>query len=127
MNPFRFAILLSLALAFTAPAQDAKPPVRIAVIGLSHDHALGFLPRLRDRKDVVLAGIVEANPPLIYRYSRRFKLDTNLFFPDFDALLAHTNVQAVATFTSAFEHRAVVEQCARRGIHVMMEKPLAVN
>ncbi|HWI56801.1 MAG TPA: Gfo/Idh/MocA family oxidoreductase, partial [Bacillota bacterium] len=36
-------------------------------------------------------------------------------------------VQAVAVFTSTFEHRRVVETCAARGIHVMMEKPLAVS
>jgi predicted dehydrogenase len=36
-------------------------------------------------------------------------------------------VQAVATFTSTFDHRRVVEECAPRGIDVMMEKPLAVN
>ena len=44
-----------------------------------------------------------------------------------EELLAKTNVQAVATFTTTFDHRRVVEACAPRGIHVMMEKPLAVN
>ena len=44
-----------------------------------------------------------------------------------EVLLAKTNVQAVATFTSTFDHRRVVEECAPRGIDVMMEKPLAVN
>jgi predicted dehydrogenase len=36
-------------------------------------------------------------------------------------------VQLVATFTSTFEHRAVVERCAKEHVDVMMEKPLAVN
>jgi glucose-fructose oxidoreductase len=35
--------------------------------------------------------------------------------------------QAVCTYTSTFEHRGVVETCAKHGIHVMMEKPLAVS
>jgi len=42
-------------------------------------------------------------------------------------MLDKTKVQAVATFTSTFDHAKVVETCAPRGIHVMMEKPLAVN
>jgi predicted dehydrogenase len=104
-----------------------KTPVRIAVIGLSHDHALGFLPRLKGRTDVVLAGIVETNSDLITRYSNRFHLDRNLFYPSISALLAKTNVQAVAAFGSVFDHRQVVEECAPRHIDVMMEKPLAVN
>ncbi len=33
----------------------------------------------------------------------------------------------MAVFTNTFDHRRVVEECAARGIHVMMEKPLAVS
>jgi len=108
-------------------SEDAKPPVRYAVVGLTHDHALGFLPRALKRTDVHLAGIVEANPDLCARYARRFNISTNLFFASLDDLLAHTNIQAVSTFTSTFEHRRVVEECAARHIDVMMEKPLAVS
>jgi predicted dehydrogenase len=108
-------------------AQDAKAPVRIAVAGLSHDHALGFIPGLRGRKDVELVGVVETNRALIESYSRRFGVASNLFYPSLDALFASTKVQAVAAFTSTFEHRAVVERCAKEGVDVMMEKPLAVN
>jgi predicted dehydrogenase len=74
-----------------------------------------------------LAGIVEPDQELAARYARRFNLETNLFYPSLEALLAKTNVQAVATFTSTFDHRRVVEMCALRHIHVMMEKPMAVN
>ncbi|HSU56643.1 MAG TPA: Gfo/Idh/MocA family oxidoreductase [Candidatus Dormibacteraeota bacterium] len=117
-------ILLS---ALPALAGGDKPPVRFAIIGLSHDHAGGFIPRAQGRTDIQLAGIVESKQDLIERYAKRFNLDKNLFFPTLDALLARTNIQAVATFTSTFEHRAVVEMCAPKGIPVMMEKPLAVN
>jgi predicted dehydrogenase len=33
----------------------------------------------------------------------------------------------VLAYTNTYDHRRVVEICARRGIHVMMEKPLAVG
>jgi predicted dehydrogenase len=129
MNFLRLALLLALALITSniTHAQPAKPPVRIAIVGLSHDHALGFFPRLRDRSEVQLVGVVETNRELIEIYSKRFHLQPNLFFPSLDALFAKTNVQAVATFTSTFEHRAVVERCATEHVDVMMEKPLAVN
>jgi predicted dehydrogenase len=71
---------------------------------------------------------VEPDTTLWARTAKRFNLDTNLFFPTLDALLAHTNIQAVATFTTTFDHRRVVEEAAAHNIHVvMMEKPLAVN
>jgi predicted dehydrogenase len=44
-----------------------------------------------------------------------------------EALLAKTNVDAVATFTSTLDHQRVVELCAPHHIDVMMEKPLAVD
>jgi len=119
-------LLVLTAFCRIAPG-ETKPPIRLAILGLVHDHANGFIPQLRGREDVALAGIVEPDQELAARYARRFKLDTNLFFTSLEELLAKTNVQAVATFTSTFDHRRVVEACAPRGIHVMMEKPLAVN
>jgi predicted dehydrogenase len=42
-------------------------------------------------------------------------------------MLRKTHPQAVVTYTNTFDHRSVVEICARHGVHVMMEKPLAVS
>ena len=113
----------------TLPAVSAgsQPPLRFAIVGLVHDHARGFIPQALARTDVQLAGIVEPDQKLAAQYARLYHLDTNLFYATLDDLLARTNVQAVAAFTSTFDHRRVVEACAPRGIHVMMEKPLAVN
>jgi predicted dehydrogenase len=113
-------------IAFPSFAQTA-PPLRLAVVGLVHDHAMGFLPRLKGRSDVQLVGIVETNQSLIARYSQQFHLDSSLFYPSLEALFARTNVQAVATFTDIFDHKHVVEVCAAHHVDVMMEKPLAVN
>ena len=121
--------LTLLFFACFASRLSAQPtdPVRIAVVGLVHDHAWGFFPRFKDRDDVQLVGIVETNQVLIDRYSRRFHFDPNIFYPSLDALFAKTNVQAVATFTDIFDHKRVVETCAAHGVDVMMEKPMAVN
>jgi predicted dehydrogenase len=128
MNTLRCALLGVFFVATgMANAQNRNPPVRVAVAGLSHDHAYGFFPQLRGRSEVELVGVVETNRALIETYSRRFNLSSNLFFATLDDLFARTKVQLVATFTSTFEHRAVVERCARERVDVMMEKPLAVN
>ncbi len=118
--------LLGFALIAAHP-QDTKPPVRFAIVGLSHDHARGFVPTARDRNDIQLVGIVESDRELVARYARNYKLSTNLFYSSLAELFAKTNVQAVGAFGSTFDHRRVVEECAPRGVHVMMEKPLAVN
>src|SRR5207245_1427661 len=53
--------------------------------------------------------------------------DPSLLFADLEDMLRKTRPQAVVTYTNTFDHRGVVEICARHGVHVMMEKPLAVS
>lgn len=119
---FSVLVLLCAGLAWSGPA-----PVRYAIVGLTHDHARGFIPGARSREDVQLVGIAEPNQELAARYARDCKLSTNLFFPSLAEMLDRVKPQAVAAFTSTFEHLRVVESCAARGVHVMMEKPLAVS
>ena len=38
-----------------------------------------------------------------------------------------TQPEAVTAFNTIYDHLSVVEYCAPKGIHVMVEKPLAVN
>jgi predicted dehydrogenase len=128
MNQVRFSFYVLLYLAvLPAFSAENRPPVRLAIIGLVHSHVRGFLPRALTNTEVRVAGIVEPDRRLAAQSARLYNLSTNLFFASLEELLARTNVQAVATFTSTFDHRRVVEACALQGIHVMMEKPLAVN
>src|SRR6185369_7328871 len=83
-------------------------PIRFAIVGLTHDHAGGFMPAAQGRDDIQLAGIVEPREELVRNYAQRFHLGSNLFHRTIDSLLAATNIQAVATFTSTWEHRDVV-------------------
>jgi predicted dehydrogenase len=106
---------------------SAPGPVRYAIVGLTHDHARGFIPGGSARQDIQLVGIAEPSPDLARSYASAYKLSTNLFFTSLEDMLEKVRPQAVATFTSTFEHRRVVETCAVRGVHVMMEKPLAVS
>ena len=108
-------------------ALAAAGPVRFAIVGLVHDHARGFIPSAKSRQDVQLVAIVEPNQDLARRYAETYGIDTNLFYTSLEEMLDEARVQAVATFTSTFDHKKVVEACAARGVHVMMEKPLAVS
>ncbi|HXQ80038.1 MAG TPA: Gfo/Idh/MocA family oxidoreductase [Opitutaceae bacterium] len=123
----RLVILFLTAAVACVRSQESAPPVRLAIIGLVHDHVTLMLPELAGRQDVHLVGIVEPNQEAVAHYAQRFHLDRALFFPSIEALVAKTKVDAVATFTSTFDHRRVVETCAPLGIDVMMEKPLAVS
>ena len=115
-----------LSLLFTAGISNARKPVKIGVAGLSHSHVLLLL-RDKDQTDVEIVGIAESDRDLADRYASRFNIDTNLIFQSLEEMLGQTKPEGVVTFTSIFEHLSVVEACAPRGIHVMVEKPLAVS
>lgn len=106
-------------------AQDT--PLRVAVAGLSHGHVNGFLNVAVQHAGVDLVGVAEADPAVRAKYAERHGLGAGHLFADLPALLARTQPQLVAGFGPTSEHLAIVEACAPRGIHVMVEKPLAVN
>ena len=51
----------------------------------------------------------------------------DLVFDTMDEMIAKTKPEAATAFNTIYDHLSVVEFCAPRGIHVMVEKPLAVN
>lgn len=117
------ALLLSLFL-MTGSAQAA--PLRIGVAGLTHSHVHWILGRA-DRGDIQIVGIAESNKELAKRFLEQHGLPMSLLFNSLEEMLEKAKPEAVTAFGSIYEHLAVVQACAPRGIHVMVEKPLAVN
>lgn len=105
----------------------AQLPVRVAVAGLVHGHVDGFLRAAKGRPEIEIAGIAESDIALQRKYAQRYGLSSTLFYSDLGTLLASAKPQAVAVFSSTFDHKQIVEACAARNVHVMMEKPLAVS
>ena len=99
----------------------------MAIAGLVHGHADGFFSHSLGRRDVRIAGIAEPDRALFDRYANKFKLDPSLYHADLEELLRTVRPQAVLVYTSTYDHRRVVELCARYSIPVMMEKPLATT
>jgi predicted dehydrogenase len=114
-------LLLMLMSSLTAA------PLRVGVVGLVHGHVRGFFNRSLTRTDIQITGIAEPDAQLAERYAGQFKLDTGLLFRSVEEMLDRAKPEAVVVFTNTFDHKSVVEACAKRGIHVMMEKPLAVS
>jgi predicted dehydrogenase len=122
-------VALLCCLNVAAPASFASAqqrPLRLAVAGLSHGHAPMILGR-KDRGDVWVIGIYEPNREVAERYANRYGLSRSIFFTDLEKMLDEVKPEAVAAFGTTFDHLAVVQACAPRGIHVIVEKPLAAN
>ena len=127
-----FAILLAgfffMAIETShAQASSGSEPLRVGIAGLVHGHVAGFFQRSLHRPEIQLVGIAEPDQQLSARYATEFSLNRSLLFTDLEDMLQKTHPQAVLAYTNTFDHRRVVEICARHGIPVMMEKPLAVS
>lgn len=121
-----FLLLLPVVSYAARPlrAQPAPRPVRVVVARLTHGH-VGGLFRRPARGDVEVVGIYEPDRAVAERYAREFGFDRRLVHASLGAALDAAKPEAVLGFGSIAEHRALVEAAAPRGIHVMVEKPLA--
>jgi predicted dehydrogenase len=105
----------------------SSAPLRVAIAGLVHGHVGGFLQQNLHRSDIQIVGIAEPDSKLSAFYESKFALAHNIFFANVEEMLDKSKPQAVLVYTNTFDHRSVVEVCARHGVPVMMEKPLAVS
>ncbi len=114
--------------AQTQPDANTKSSrLRVAIVGLVHGHVSGFFAQSLHRPDIQIVGIFEPDRQIFSRYQSQFQLDQSLLFANLEEMLQQTRPQAVLVYTNTLDHRKVIEACARRGIHVMVEKPLAVS
>ncbi len=127
-------LLVFAICSVSLPAQNPQP-LRVAIIGLAHGHVAGFLTGgalvpaggALHRSDIEIVGISDPDQKLFQTYAARYHLSPKLYYSGIDALIEKTHPQAALVFTSTFDHTAAVEACARHGVHVMMEKPIAVT
>ena len=122
-----FALLILLSSILISEGQSAaQKPVRLAIAGMTHGH-IAFILGRKEKEDFHLAGVYEPNTELAQRLARQYGLDTQLIYSNLEEMLDKVKPEAVVAFGSVFEHLSVVEACAPRHIHVMVEKPLAVS
>ena len=124
----RLLLVLSLMLPALAAAQapPERPPLRVGVVGLVHTHVHWILGR-EDRGDIEIVGIVEPNRELAARYAAQHGYAMALVYDTLEEMLDAARPEALTVFTTILDHRRVVEVAAARGVHVMVEKPLAVS
>lgn len=114
--------------AQTQPAANTQSQrLRVAIVGLVHGHVSGFFAQSLRRPDIQIVGIFEPDRQIFSRYQNQFQLDQALLFTNLEEMLQQTRPQAALVYTNTLDHRKVIEVCASRGIHVMVEKPLAVS
>ena len=131
-TPMLLPLFATLATIFicmqpaTAQQNPQQSPLRVGVAGLVHTHVHWILGR-ENRGDIEIVGIAEPNRELAQRYAEQHGYSMDIVYPTIEEMLEKTKPEAVLAFNTIYGHLEVVEKCAPKGIHVMVEKPLAVS
>ena len=99
-------------------------PLRLAVLGLTHDHVWGNLSELRRVKGAQLVAAADPHAPLRTRAKREFACAT---YADARALLERERPDAVLIFSDNAAHVPLAELAAQHGAHILLEKPMAAD
>ena len=101
-------------------------PLKIGVVGLTHTHVHWIFDSEKSN-DFTIVGIVETNKELALRYSKQHGFPMSMVYDSMEEMIDSTLPTAVTAFGTIYEHLEVVQKAAPKGIHVMVEKPLAVS
>ncbi|MBL7740587.1 MAG: Gfo/Idh/MocA family oxidoreductase [Chitinophagaceae bacterium] len=132
INLVQMRLLLFLSLLFySLPIMAQKntmstKPLRVAIVGLVHTHVHWILGREK-KGDIEIVGIAEPDRELAGKYAQQHGYSMELVYDSMEEMINATKPEAVLAFNTIYDHLKVVEYCAPRGIHVMVEKPLAVS
>ncbi len=126
MKFLRILFIISIICSMSLQAFAQKEPITIGVVGLTHTHVHWILGREKST-DIHIVGIVEPNRALAKRYAEQHGFSMSMVYNTMEEMIAATRPKAVTAFGTICEHLKVVEVCAPLGIHVMVEKPLAVS
>lgn len=104
----------------------ANTPLRFAVVGGGQITQTAFIPGLAQLEDAQLVALVTGDPRKAEALGQRYGL-TCYRYEEYDALLASGTIDAVYIATPNFLHRQHAVPALERGIHVLLEKPMATS
>ncbi|MEX2544582.1 MAG: Gfo/Idh/MocA family oxidoreductase [Phycisphaeraceae bacterium] len=99
-------------------------PLRIGVLGLTHDHVWGELKHLAGLDDARLVAVADPNQPLLDKATQAHGCATH---NSYDALLEKESLDAVFVASDNRTGAELIAKAAERGLAVMVEKPLAAT
>ncbi len=102
--------------------------VRYAVVGLGHIAQHAVLPAFRNaRKNSELVALVSEDRTKLKKLGDQYGVRIRMHTSDFESLLASEQIDAVYLATPNTHHKDLAVMAARYGVHILCEKPLAIE
>jgi len=102
----------------------AKQPLDVAIVGLAHLHPPLYLPTFQSLPAFRVIAAVDPDPQILRPFCEEFGLKP---FPSLEDLLAEQEPDVAAIFLPHAACPEAAEVCARAGVHLMIEKPMAAH
>lgn len=112
--------------AASKPARGRR--VRYAVIGLGHITQAAVLPAFAHaRKNSELAALFSDDEEKLRKLGRKYGIERLYSYEDYERGLEEAEADAVYIALPNDMHREYTERAARKGVHVLCEKPMALT
>jgi len=108
--------------------KSSKKKIRYAVVGLGYFSQSSILPAFAHAgKNSELTALVSDDPEKLKKLGRKFKAKSSYSYDQYQDLLASGEVDAVYIALPNDMHKEYAVRAAKMGIHVLVEKPMAVS
>jgi len=104
-----------------------QQPVRFAVIGMGHFAQAAILPGFKTARGCELAAIFSEDKTKLRTLARKYGVATALDYDQYDEFLRGDNVDAVYIALPNDMHCEYAVRAANAGVHVLTEKPIALD
>ena len=98
--------------------------VSTAFLGLSHLHPTSYMTLFQALPGVKVTAAADADPGVLQDFTGKFHLRG---YPDWRALLAREQLDLAVIFLPHADCPDAAVACAERGVHVLVEKPMAAS
>ena len=110
-----------------APARTVQSPVRYAVVGAGWISQAAFLPGVAQSGNSVVPALVTGDEAKATVLADRYGIEHVHGYADYDQLLAAGDIDAIYLALPNDMHRQYALPALQRGIHVLLEKPMATS
>jgi predicted dehydrogenase len=101
-----------------------KSPLKVGLIGLQHLHPSFYLSLFRSVRETRPVAVAEPDRKLRDRFCQVHRIRG---YPSWEQMLQEENLDLAALFLPHADFPAIATGCARQGLHLLVDKPMAAT
>ena len=103
---------------------STEKSIKVGVVGLGHLHPRAYMPLFKAVPSMEVVAVMESNDAMRDAFCKEFGVRG---YRSLDEMLAKEQLSVAAIWLPHADCPAAAEKCAAKGIHLMVEKPMAAS